>query len=131
MKKNILKCCLVTALIFSLFSCANESTAGKYTTSENDWLDESVPSFCETYKDLIPYTGFAVEYGSGTEELRQSVVQNGLAKHANTITMGNDFKPDFIMAWWGTKPNTNGTFKATNGITIKTPELVMLPRLVN
>ncbi len=119
MKKLILKYCLITTLIFSLFSCSNGSGAGNYSGSSDDWLDDAVPSLYETYKDYFDYVGFAVEYN----ELSQTTVQKGLAKHTNHITMGNEFKPQFIMAWWGNDPEISGTFKASNGITIQTPKL--------
>lgn len=92
-----------------------------------DWLDTSVPSFSETYKDTFDYVGFACEYGIkgwSEKELATPEVQKGLAKHAATITMGNEFKPQFIMAWWGKNPRvTSQTFTASNGVTIKTPAL--------
>ena len=119
MKKLILKYCLITTLIFSLFSCSNGSGAGNYSGSSDDWLDDAVPSLYETYKDYFDYVGFAVEYN----ELSQTTVQKGLAKHTNHITMGNEFKPQFIMAWGGNDPEISGTFKASNGITIQTPKL--------
>lgn len=92
-----------------------------------DWLDKEVPSFCQAYKSYFDHVGIACEYGIAgwkTKELATETVQKGIQKHANTITAGNEFKPQFIMAWWGNNPKvTNITFKATNGVTIKTPEL--------
>lgn len=134
MKKISIKLLMAAALAFTFISCAsgssddssNNNNSTVIADSTIDWLNESVPSFCETYKDLIPYTGFAVEYGiSGysQNELSYTDVQKGLKKHANTITMGNEFKPQFIMQWWGSKPEIKGTFTATNGTEIQTPVL--------
>lgn len=96
------------------------------TAFSQDWISKDVPSFKETYEDVFDYVGFACEYGIkgwSEKELATDYVQKGMAKHSSTITMGNEFKPQFIMAWWGKNPSTNGTFTATNGITIKTPVL--------
>lgn len=89
--------------------------------NEDDyWLSDKVPSLYQTYKNLFDYIGIAVGYNG---ELNTSEVQKGLVKHTNSITMGNEFKPQFICQWWGNNPQTNGTFTATNGKTIKTPTL--------
>lgn len=98
------------------------------------WTDESVPSLYETYKDYFDYVGIACEYGinsSANGELSKSAVQKGLKKHANTITLGNEFKPQFICQWWNSTPSTNGSFTASNGVTIKTPQLKGLSNLDN
>ncbi len=118
----------ITFVFISVFSFS-------YTEEGKDWLDSSVPSFCKTYEKYFDHVGFAVEYGNfgsnwGTkQELYYDEVQKGLAKHANQITMGNEFKPQFVMAWWGKTPVISGSFKATNGLTIKTPVLNGLQRI--
>ena len=128
MKQKIKISILCSALI--LFSMA-----ASYTDSKKDWLDDEVPSFYKTYEKYFDYVGFSVEYGNfgadwGTKkELNFNEVQKGLKKHASTITMGNEFKPQFIMAWWGKKPEVSGTFKASNGVVIKTPVLKGLDRV--
>ena len=123
MKKTILKYLLIAGtILFSLTSCANGSDDydNPYKTSSNDWLNDSIPSLYETYENYFDYVGFAIEYN----ELSQATVQNGLAKHSNHITMGNELKPQFIMAWWGNKPELSGeSFTASNGVTIQTPKL--------
>ena len=92
-----------------------------------DWMDDSVPSLYQSYKNYFEHVGIACEYGIAgykTKELATKPVQDGLEKHASTITAGNEFKPQFIMAWWGKAPSvTKKTFKASNGVTIKTPQL--------
>ena len=129
MKKTFLRNLFAAGAIFiALTSCSNASDSyeNPYKTSTDDWLDTSVPSFYETYKDYFDYVGFAVEYGiKGWKETELSFtnVQKGLSKHANSITMGNEFKPDFVMAWWDNNPTISGTFIASNGLTIDTPVL--------
>lgn len=92
-----------------------------------DWLDDDVPSFYQAYEEYFDHVGIACEYGFAgwkTKELDTEVVQKGIQKHTNTITAGNEFKPQFIMAWWGKNPSVTGkSFKASNGLTIKTPQL--------
>ena len=129
MKNKITRNLFILAVIFSAF------TTYAFAADSKDWLDPSVPSFCKTYEKYFEHVGFAVEYGNfganwGTkQELYYEDVQKGLAKHANQITMGNEFKPQFVMAWWGNTPSVNGTFTGTNGVTIKTPVLNGLQRI--
>ncbi len=52
-------------------------------------------------------------------QIKDSKVQAGLKHHANSITMENEFKPDFIFNW--ATPNQNGTFTSSKGVTIKVP----------
>ncbi|MCR4733719.1 MAG: endo-1,4-beta-xylanase [Treponema sp.] len=88
------------------------------------WTNDSVASLKETYKDIFDSFGIACEYSpTGHPELSSSSVRTGLSKHADSITMGNEFKPQFIAAWWGSNPSISGTFTASNGKTIKTPKL--------
>lgn len=92
--------------------------------SEDDWLSDSTPSIKDTYADIFDSFGIACEYSpSGRGELSSTDVRKGLSKHADSITMGNEFKPQFIAAWWGSNPLVSGTFTASNGKTIDTPVL--------
>jgi len=94
------------------------------TSGAVNWLDDSVPSLYETYKADFDYVGIACEYDSwnGIKELVNDNVCTGLKKHANTITMGNEFKPD---SFFGYQWNGNGKkmvdFTGSNGKTIKVP----------
>ena len=122
MMKTFRKVFLLSIIVLTLVNCKNETK--EY--DPEDWLNPDVPSLCDAYKDYFDYVGFAVEYGIkgwSETELAFSNVQQGLAKHANTITMGNEFKPQFIMQWWGNNPTISGTFTASNGLTINTPVL--------
>lgn len=92
---------------------------------EANWLNDSVPSLYETYKDYFEYVGLACEYDSwnGVKELVKDDVCEGLKKHGNTITMGNEFKPDgFFGYMWNGSGKTMVDFKASNGLTIKVPD---------
>ncbi|MCR4733720.1 MAG: endo-1,4-beta-xylanase [Treponema sp.] len=106
---------------------SDDSDENDDSTDSTDWLSDSVPSLYETYKDYFEYIGFAVEYGNfgsswGTKkELYYPDVQKGLAKHANTISLGNEFKPQFIFSWWGNKPSSTTDFTGSNGVTTKVP----------
>ena len=113
---------LITILFSTLvlgLSCGFAAT--KNEKDSRDWLDKKVPSILKNYEDIFDYFGIACEYGS---ELSNSSVQKGLAKHANSITMGNDFKPQFMTEWYsGKAPNSFSKvdFTASNGLTIKVP----------
>ncbi|MCI6185965.1 MAG: endo-1,4-beta-xylanase [Spirochaetia bacterium] len=92
---------------------------------EANWLNDSVPSLYEKYKDYFEYVGLACEYDSwnGVRELVKDDVCEGLKKHGNTITMGNEFKPDgFFGYMWSGSGITMVDFKASNGLTIKVPD---------
>ncbi len=111
------------------------------------WLSDSVPSIYETYKDQFDYIGIAAEYGnfglkqtgsnkytatytwdgsnwSKPTELYYEEIQNGIAKHANSITLGNELKPQFVLGWWNNGDGAKQTmvdFTGSNGKTIKVP----------
>lgn len=98
-----------------------------------NWLSDSTPSLKETYKDIFDSFGLACEYGNfGTNwgtlvELYYDEVQNGLKKHADSITLGNELKPQFMLCWWdngdGAKEKMT-SFTASNGKTIQVPETI-------
>ena len=85
-----------------------------------EWIDESVPSLKEAFSDYYDSFGLAVGYRN---ELESSYVQQGLTKHVDSITMGNEFKPQFLFGWWqeGIKNTTLTDFTDSNGLTIKVP----------
>lgn len=107
---------------------AETATLKDNKISDNNWVNPAVPSLYETYKNYIPYVGIAAE----SNELNDKEHQKALKKHCNTTTMGNEFKPQFVCAWWGNDPQLSGeTFTASNGITINTPKLNGLNNLGN
>ena len=90
-----------------------------------NWLDESVPSLKETYADIFDSMGLACEYISwkGEKELSVKSVRDGLAKHVDSISMGNEFKPDSFFGYqWSGSGKTMVDFAASNGKTIKVPK---------
>ena len=99
-------------------SSSSTSTSTSTANAKVDW--KSATSLKSVYSKYFDYFGFACEYGvNGDNELSKSEVQKGLAYHANTITMGNEFKPQFLFNW--ATPNTSGTFTSSKGVTIKVP----------
>ena len=105
----------------------------KVTNNRENWLSDSTPSLKETYKDIFDSFGLACEYGNfgtwgGTpKELYYEEVQNGLKKHADSITLGNELKPQFMLCWWsngdGAKEKMT-SFTASNGQTIQVPQTI-------
>ena len=98
-----------------------------------NWLSDSTPSLKETYKDIFDSFGLACEYGTfgtgwGTPvELYYDEVQNGLKKHVDSMTLGNELKPQFMLCWWrngdGAKESMT-SFTASNGQIIQVPETI-------
>lgn len=101
--------------------------------NRENWLSDSTPSLKETYKDIFDSFGLACEYGNfgtgwGTPvELYYDEVQNGLKKHADSMTLGNELKPQFMLCWWrngdGAKESMT-SFTASNGQKIQVPETI-------
>ena len=149
MKKTFLVSVLFTSLL--TVSCSQPSNG--ISRSQDNWLADSVPSIKQTYSDTFDYIGLAVEYGNfglkytgnnkytgtythdkswGTpSELYYSEVQQGISKHANTITLGNELKPQFLLQWWEDDNSQapdygleqqKTTFTASNGQTIQVPD---------
>lgn len=105
----------------------------KVTNNRENWLSDSTPSLKETYKDIFDSFGLACEYGNfgtwgGTpKELYYEKVQNGLKKHADSMTLGNELKPQFMLCWWGNGDGAKQkmtSFTASNGQTIQVPQTI-------
>lgn len=98
---------------------ATSVSQGKTTKSDNNWTSDKVDSLYETYKNYFDTFGLAI----GNTELTSPKIQEGLIKHVNTITMGNEFKPDFVFAWaWGQVSDSNlKDFTSSKNVTIKVP----------
>lgn len=141
MKKSFLVSVSFTSLL--AVSCSQPSNG--ISRSQDNWLADSVPSIKQTYSDTFDYIGLAVEYGNfglkytgdkytgtythdkswGTpNEFYYSEVQQGISKHANTITLGNELKPQFLLQWWDGdgSSQTKTTFNASNGQKIQVPD---------
>lgn len=90
------------------------------------WTDAETPSLYKTYSNCFDHFGIAVEHGLANyseKEFATPEIRKGIKKHTNTITMGNEFKPQFIMQLWGGSATKSGTFTASNGETIDTFDL--------
>lgn len=116
MRKN--KIFLATSLLLltvSLLSCNSAKQNNKSTEEvvKENWLE--VPSLKETYKDYFDYIGVAVN----ESELSQPAVLDGIDYHFSSITMENEFKPQFMFNF--KSPNKAGTYTGSNGKTIKVP----------
>lgn len=74
------------------------------------------PSLKEAYKDYFDYIGFAC---SMRPDLYDPDVLENLPKHANSITLGNEFKPDFLFNW--ARPYKMEDFVAEDGKTYQVP----------
>lgn len=60
----------------------------------------STPSILSTYKDIVPYMGAAVNYGSSSpRELRTAKTLSFIKKHFNSFTLENEMKPDNILGY--------------------------------
>ena len=109
------------SFLFTLSFIFCDSNSNQETeTNEDDtyWLNAT--SLKDTYSSYFDKFGIAVEYdNSYGDELISTIIQQGLVHHANSITMGNEFKPDFIFNW--ATPNTSGSFTGSNGTTISVP----------
>ena len=140
------KLLLVSVLFTSLLTVSCSQPSNGISRSQDNWLADSVPSIKQTYSDTFDYIGLAVEYGNfglkytgnnkytgtythdkswGTpSELYYSEVQQGISKHANTITLGNELKPQFLLQWWDGDGSSQSkkTFTASNGKTIDVPD---------
>jgi len=137
---------LLSLFVFGLLLTAAVSAETKVQKYNKSWTHKSVPSLYETYSDQFDYVGLAAEYGNFTrvqagndkytaeyvkggwgnpQELYFEEVREGVKKHANTFTTGNELKPQFLLAWWGRGNGANGkkvNFTASNGKTIKVPD---------
>lgn len=102
----------------NLFSCK-----ASFELSPNNWLNDNVPSFSKNFEKYFQHVGIAVTYEN---ELSKKIIQDGLKKHTNSITMGNEFKPDFVFNNWEIwpKPNLDGRFTDSDGKNITVPSNV-------
>ncbi|MCR4733550.1 MAG: endo-1,4-beta-xylanase [Treponema sp.] len=77
------------------------------------WLD--APKLKDAYKDDFEF-GLAVTLNGC---LNTADVMQGLERHVTSVTMGNEFKPDFLFNW--AKPSDFVDFVAEDGKTYKVP----------
>lgn len=87
---------------------------GNKTEIIKNWKE--VPSLKEAYKGKFDYFGLAAVFRG---EFDQQPIAEGIAYHADCITAGNEFKPDFIFNW--SRPKKFGDFVAEDGKTYQMP----------
>lgn len=87
---------------------------GNKTEIVKNWKE--VPSLKEAYKGKFDYFGLAATFRG---EFEQQQISEGIAYHADCVTAGNEFKPDFIFNW--SRPKKFGDFIAEDGKTYQMP----------
>ena len=86
---------------------------GSQEVVQKNWLE--VPSIKEAYKDYFDYFGLALT----KQEYDSTRIREGVKYQADYVTMGNEFKPDFLFNWQ--QPTKFEDFTAENGQTYKVP----------
>ena len=85
------------------------------------WME--APSLKETYKGLFDYIGLAVDYNAQNNTgMANKNVQKGVAYHADYLTAGNHFKPDFVLGW--NKPTSFDDFDGEDEYIYEMPALI-------
>ncbi len=92
----------------------------KQQKPEDEWM--VAPSLKEAYEGKLDYIGMSVQWNWPKPEFETAKVQAGLKRHFNSITMGNEMKPDgFLGGSWST-PTSFEKFTASNGKEIDVPK---------
>ena len=111
------KVALLLSAALLLTACASKDakkTEAQNTNPEKvDWLE--APSLKDAYAGIFEHIGVAIN----EKEFKDPESMDGVIRHFNSITMENEFKPQFMFNWQ--QPNTNGTFTSSKGVTIKVP----------
>jgi len=94
---------------------AGEGVGKNANIQPQDWYE--APSLKEAYSGIFDYIGIATTYRN---EFDQPYIAKGVARHADVITAGNEFKPDFFFGWG--RPKQFKDFKAEDGKTYKVPK---------
>lgn len=96
------------------FNLSGEGIGKHANDAPIDWMEAE--SLKEAYSGIFDYFGIATNFRG---EFENEYIQKGVARHADIITAGNEFKPDFIFAW--TRPRKFVDFVAEDGKTYKMP----------
>ena len=100
-----------------------------------EWTDDSVPSIKEYYRPYLESFGLCCSYKPWDRdfgELMLEETRKGVVKHADSITLENELKPESIFGIpWGKKTPriAKEKFTASNGRIIEVPELNGFARL--
>ena len=120
MKRTISSITLICAAFLVLISCGTDKKTEPVKSVQVSWTE--APSLKEAYVNtgIFEHIGFAVP----AMNLSKNTIQEGLIRHATSVTLENEFKPDAIM-----KNFSNGigaaameTFVSTKGIKIEVPK---------
>ena len=84
--------------------------------ADDEWT--VAPSLKEAYEGKLDYIGMSVV----DNEIANQNIQAGLKRHFNSITMGNEMKPDSIMGGSWSTPTSFEKFTASNGKEIEVPK---------
>lgn len=87
------------------------------SNSERVWTDSKVPSLKDLFAPYFEYFGLC------TDSKRLILLRDGITKHASSVTMENEFKPQFLFRWFSQKPVLDGTFTSSAGVTISVPKM--------
>lgn len=85
--------------------------------ADDEWT--VAPSLKEAYEGKLDYIGMSVV----RNEIINSNIQKGLKRHFNSITMGNEMKPDEFLGTYTVKePKSFEDFTDSYGTTVKVPK---------
>ena len=96
------------------FTLAGEGIGANAEAEPQIWTE--APQLKEAYKGIFDYFGIATGF-RGTFDQEDKAA--GIAYHADCITAGNEFKPDFIFA--NSRPKKFADFVAEDGKTYQMP----------
>ncbi len=97
------------------------TTTKKQQNPEDEWM--VAPSLKEAYEGKLDYIGMSVQWNWPKPEFETAKVQAGLKRHFNSITMGNEMKPDEFLGTYTVKePKSFEDFIDSYGTTVKVPK---------
>ena len=112
------------SLILSLFiilGCDHGTTPPPSDENLVSWME--VPSLKEAYAGKIDYIGMSVQWNWPVAEYATTKIQSGLQRHFNSITMGNEMKPDEFLGTYTVKePKSFEDFTDSYGTIVKVPK---------
>ena len=107
---------LTFCLSLLLASCSGSASGSSGVEDLENWLD--APSLKEAFVDGGYFDRFGLACEKG--ELGNTKTAQGLKRHANTTTPGNELKPQFIL-WQYSQPTNLTDFTDSAGTKIKVP----------
>ena len=106
---------------FLILGCDHGTSSTPSDENLVSWMD--APSLKEAYAGKIDYIGMSVQWNWPVAEYATTKIQSGLQRHFNSITMGNEMKPDEFLGTYTVKePQSFEDFTDSYGTTIKVPK---------